>query len=134
MLYLNDCPVAHAGLRSTVRCRKLRQRKGAVWDPSSEKGRHIECFILCWAGTFPPDRSLGWNSGCNTIHHPGQWDWLKETAEGQHDRVLKLLRRKRNGLSKWGSQENGICEIRENERIILKYGRRSVWGAKQLRN
>lgn len=26
MLYLNDCPAAHAGLHSTVRCKKLRQQ------------------------------------------------------------------------------------------------------------
>lgn len=95
--------------------------EGAVWDPSSGKDTQIECFILCWAGTFPLEGQLGWNSGNTTINHPGQWNWFKETAEGQDDRVLKLLRRKRNGLWRCGSQENGISEIKENERVRKRW-------------
>lgn len=90
VLHSNDCPAAHEGLHSHLRDRKQRS---LVRGPSEALhrmgGEWFESQVLPWAWTSLPAGRLGWGLDKNIIHS-SRWDWLRETAQGQGDRVFYL--------------------------------------------
>lgn len=80
----------------------------------------MESHILFWAETFLSEGRLGRAWARPSITLVNEIDLKREIAEGQGDRVLKPLRRKRNELSRLGSQENGLGGIEERRGVTKR--------------